>query len=98
MTMLLFAVVVSMLLYSWSCESLKPFQSKILVSVHSNIDFHRSSSSLRVKSNQSNGNACNVCKGKEGVDCVTCKGTGIDRIGGNIFERWLVVIIIYSVH
>ena len=31
---------------------------------------------------------CKVCQGKAGMNCPTCSGSGIDKINGNIFERW----------
>lgn len=31
---------------------------------------------------------CAVCGGKGGVNCGPCKGTGIDKVNGNVFERW----------
>ncbi len=30
---------------------------------------------------------CKVCYAKGAVDCPTCAGTGIDKKGGNVFER-----------
>jgi DnaJ-class molecular chaperone len=43
---------------------------------------------LKISKNPSTNTVCNVCFGKEVVDCVPCKGTGIDKINGNVFERW----------
>ena len=31
---------------------------------------------------------CPSCTGKGAVNCATCRGTGIDRVNGNVFERW----------
>jgi hypothetical protein len=31
---------------------------------------------------------CKVCKGKGAVSCAPCSGTGIDKVNGNIFERF----------
>ena len=31
---------------------------------------------------------CKVCFDKQGVNCVTCSGTGIDKKNGSVFERW----------
>ena len=31
---------------------------------------------------------CKVCKGGGGVDCSVCKGTGKDKVNGNVLERW----------
>eukprot|EP01036_Dinobryon_divergens_P022424 gene22424-30677_t len=29
---------------------------------------------------------CPSCTGKGAVNCATCRGTGIDRVNGNVFE------------
>lgn len=31
---------------------------------------------------------CSTCKGKGGIECPGCKGTGKNKKNGNIFERW----------
>ena len=31
---------------------------------------------------------CKICKGKGAISCATCVGTGIDKVNGNIFERY----------
>jgi hypothetical protein len=31
---------------------------------------------------------CKICNGKRAVNCNVCKGTGIDKVNGNVFERW----------
>ena len=31
---------------------------------------------------------CKVCFDKQGINCVTCSGTGIDKKNGSVFERW----------
>ncbi|KAL1831432.1 hypothetical protein DCAR_0101405 [Daucus carota subsp. sativus] len=31
---------------------------------------------------------CSTCKGKGGIECPGCKGTGRNKKNGNIFERW----------
>lgn len=50
---------------------------------------HRSTSLYAANFPKSQGGkSCGTCQGKQGVNCVTCKGTGIDRVGGNVFERW----------
>ncbi|KAK1371765.1 protein PHOTOSYSTEM I ASSEMBLY 2, chloroplastic [Heracleum sosnowskyi] len=34
------------------------------------------------------GKGCSTCKGKGGIECPGCKGTGRNKKNGNIFERW----------
>ncbi|KAL9229064.1 hypothetical protein vseg_004580 [Gypsophila vaccaria] len=31
---------------------------------------------------------CDTCRGRGGIDCPGCKGTGRNKKNGNIFERW----------
>ncbi|KAK9758165.1 hypothetical protein RND81_01G211900 [Saponaria officinalis] len=31
---------------------------------------------------------CDTCRGRGGIDCPGCKGTGKNKKNGNIFERW----------
>lgn len=31
---------------------------------------------------------CKVCFDKQGINCITCNGTGIDKKNGSVFERW----------
>lgn len=37
---------------------------------------------------QATGKACGKCKGKGGVECQGCKGSGKNKKNGNMFERW----------
>lgn len=30
---------------------------------------------------------CSLCNGTGALNCVPCKGTGIDKVNGNVFER-----------
>mmetsp|Transcript_56324 Transcript_56324/g.115192 ORF Transcript_56324/g.115192 Transcript_56324/m.115192 type:complete len:156 (+) Transcript_56324:1-468(+) len=34
------------------------------------------------------GGNCVKCKNVGAIDCPVCKGTGTDKKGGNVFERW----------
>jgi hypothetical protein len=38
---------------------------------------------------------CPSCTGKGAVNCATCRGTGIDRVNGNVFERWTCTKVIF---
>jgi hypothetical protein len=54
-------------------------------------------SSLNAKnfpSTSSKASNCKTCSGKEGINCAICKGTGIDKANGNIFERWYVKLAV----
>lgn len=32
---------------------------------------------------------CKLCAGQGGIACAPCKGTGVDRKGGDIFQRYM---------
>ena len=34
------------------------------------------------------GKTCAACKGTGGVNCLPCKGKGVDRVNGSVLERW----------
>lgn len=44
--------------------------------------------STSLNQNKKSNKNCSCCKGKGAVNCIPCNGKGIDKVNGDIFQRW----------
>ena len=63
------------------------FRSKERVGISISL-WASSSGSATTKGNKGKP-GCKLCKGTGGVACLQCNGRGVDRVRGDVFQRWM---------